>query len=77
MGSGWSCDWVAVSLIGGRLLLPLACIPTHQVPCIELQDEETIALLSISDAATACLTSSRRIFLCYDYSVRPITVTNQ
>ena len=79
MHTSCSCGWVKlpVRVIEVRFLLPLACIPSCQVPCVELQDEETITLLSISDAATACLTSSRRIFLCYDYSVRPITVANQ
>ena len=52
-------------------------VHSSQVPGMELHTGEEITMLSASDAATACFTSDRRIFLCYDYNVRVIALADQ
>jgi hypothetical protein len=52
-------------------------VSPRPVPGMELHTGEEITMLSASDAATACFTSDRRIFLCYDYNVRVIALADQ
>ena len=45
-------------------------ISSHQVAGIVVDDGDSISHLSVSDAATACVTRKRKqVFVCVNYSV--------